>query len=192
MRALADSLTLSRFFLAPLVLIIGWWGERTILLVLVAVGVATDILDGRIARMASHGNERGARLDSWADLAFLGATGAGALLAWPSMLTEAYISVWLLLVAWSGPIIYGWLKFGQLTSYHTFLSRLALATVLAGFLLFVMTGALWLWQIAVGILSLSAVDELLITWRLAEPRADIPHCLAWRTSNDSSALSVPR
>jgi CDP-diacylglycerol--glycerol-3-phosphate 3-phosphatidyltransferase len=161
-----------------LVLISAWHQERALFLVLVGWGLASDVIDGRLARRVGPPTERGARLDSRADLVFLSAAFVGALITWPILLEKAAVSVWLLFAAWAGPIAFGWIKFRRLTAYHTILARVALTLLAIGFLLLVVSGGVWLWQLGTGVLVISAIEELIITWRLATPLSDVPHCLA--------------
>ena len=62
-------ITLSRLFLAPVLLVLAYAGESTAFLALFCASLVTDIVDGKLARWLGQASEFGARLDSWADFA---------------------------------------------------------------------------------------------------------------------------
>jgi phosphatidylglycerophosphate synthase len=80
MRALADALSWSRLALAPAVIVALLEGRPDVGLGCTAWAIASDVLDGAVARHGRGSHRGGALLDASADMGFLGA-GLAAL-AW--------------------------------------------------------------------------------------------------------------
>jgi phosphatidylglycerophosphate synthase len=80
LRHLADALTASRVLLAPVLAVALLSGAPVLAAVVVAWAIASDALDGPLARRAGAGRERGALFDAAADLLFL--LGGYVALAW--------------------------------------------------------------------------------------------------------------
>lgn len=171
----ADRITISRMIGAPLLLIAALTGQAQVFLALALAGFATDIGDGKVARLLNNTTSRGAQLDSRADLMFYSAGMVGLVLLFPSAFALEWRSGVVVGLAYAVPICVGWLKFRRLTSYHTLLARIALCTVAIAFFC-------WLWldrvaplRVATVILVVSAIEELAITWKLVVPRDDVSH-----------------
>ena len=58
-----------RLLAAPVMLYLAWIGKPNGFLVLLAISLSTDAVDGFLARRLSWQSELGARLDSWGDFA---------------------------------------------------------------------------------------------------------------------------
>ncbi len=69
MRGLPNALSALRLALAPVLLALAWSGAPRAFVCCLALSLMTGIADGRIARRTGQTSERGAVLDSWADLA---------------------------------------------------------------------------------------------------------------------------
>ena len=171
--SLADRLTISRMVCAPLLLgaaageLTGWFFG------IAAYGLATDAIDGRIARYFNNASRRGARLDSIADVTFNWSLLVGLVMLFPARFAAEWARTTTVVVAYAVPIVAGWYKFGRLTSYHTILNRVALPMVVAG-------AFLWLWfdtllpvGAGIAVMVVAAIEELLITWKLERLRDNV-------------------
>jgi len=170
-----DCFAFSRMGAALLALLAALAGEVGWFARLVAFGFVTDAIDGPLSRWLKTASPRGARLDSRADLALNSAAGLGVIVLFPARLAAEWPLVVTVALAYAAPITVGWFKFGRLTSYHTILARVSLV-------LLPLTLAAWLrfdtllpLQISVAILVLSALEELVITWKLKRPQDDVRH-----------------
>ena len=125
MRGLPNALSALRLALAPVLLALAWAGAPRTFVGCLALSLATDVVDGKIARRTGQASARGAVLDSRADLA-----------TWASLPPSAWglrpgfvrAEAGLLLVAVASyvvPVAIGFLKYGRLTSYHTRGAKLA-------------------------------------------------------------------
>ncbi|MBW2327077.1 MAG: CDP-alcohol phosphatidyltransferase family protein, partial [Deltaproteobacteria bacterium] len=58
-----------RLFAAPFLLYLAWMGHPNLFLVLLALSLLSDSIDGFVARRLNEVSELGTKLDSWGDLA---------------------------------------------------------------------------------------------------------------------------
>lgn len=171
----ADRLTISRMIGAPLLLIAALFGQAQVFLALAVMGFATDIGDGKVARLLNNTTSRGAQLDSRADLLFYSTGMVGLVLLFPTAFAMEWRSGVVVGLAYAVPMCVGWLKFRRLTAYHTLLARIALCAVATAFFCWLWLGRVAPLRVATVILVLSAIEELAITWKLATPRDDVSH-----------------
>lgn len=171
---LPNGLSILRLILAPVLLGLALAGLAHAFLVTLIVAFATDAADGYLARRLGTVSERGAKLDSRADLATWCVLAPSFWLLRPDFV-EAEIA-WIGLAA-AGLVAGGvvaFIRFGRMPSYHTYGAKLA-AIVLAGALVAVLLGApAWPLQFATVVAFLSQLEEVAITAILPAPRTDVP------------------
>ena len=170
---LPNGLSLLRLILAPVLLTLAWLGQADAFLVVLVVAFATDAADGFLARRFGVTSERGARLDSYADLATWCVLVPSVWLLRPDFV-EAELG-WITLAA-SGLLAAGvvaFIRFGRLPSYHTWGAKLA-AISLAGALVAVLAGSpAWPLQVATLVAFFSQIEEIAISVVLERPRTDV-------------------
>lgn len=170
-----DALTISRMVAAPVALLAALLGETAWFARTVAFGLATDAIDGPLARRLKTASPRGARLDSRADFALNSAGLAGVAVLFPAQLAAQWPLLAAAVCAYAGPMAAGWLKFGRLTSYHTRLARASLVLCPLALAAWLRFDTLFPLQISVAVLVLSGIEELAITWKLDRPIDDVAH-----------------
>jgi len=175
---LPNLLSLARIAGTPFLLLVALHEKRGGFLLLLAVLLATDGLDGWLARRFSAASELGARLDSLGDFLLFGMATAGIYLLWPETVLNERLFVTTALIAWLVPFLAGLVKFRRLTSYHTLLAKLSAILLGGGVLLLLTTGNNILFRLAVCVFTLSGIEEVLITLTLRRWRADIPSLLS--------------
>jgi phosphatidylglycerophosphate synthase len=183
MRSLPDRLSLFRLAMVPVLGAIAWHGAPTPFLVLLAASLASDVLDGFLARRLGCASTLGAQLDSWGDLATYASLPLFAWWLWPELLRAQSLWLGVALVAFAAPTLVGWLRFRRLTSYHTWGAKLTSVLMGIGALVLFTGGPAWPFHVATAALVLEAVEELAITALLPAWRADVPtlwHALALR------------
>ena len=74
-----------RIVSAPVLLVLAWNGARGAFLTLFALGLASDALDGALARRLGQESDFGARLDQWADFALWVFFPLGVWWLWPEI-----------------------------------------------------------------------------------------------------------
>jgi len=148
-----------RIACVPALLWLAAGGAMNAVLVLFGLALASDAVDGALARRLGQETAFGARLDQWADFALWAALPLAAWWLWPEILRRAY------------------LKYRAVPGYHTWSVKLgALAMALAIPLLLLFDIA-WPFRIAALFQLVCAVDELGITLLSAECRHDVPSLL---------------
>ncbi|MDH5357587.1 MAG: CDP-alcohol phosphatidyltransferase family protein [Gammaproteobacteria bacterium] len=170
---LPNLLSCFRFVSSPVLLWLAWHGYQETFLILLAVTLLTDMLDGFFARMLNQQSELGALLDSQGDLVIYTTIAASVWWLWPDIVQRELSYVVIAIISYLLPVIVGFIKFGALTSYHTWLVKFAAISMgLAFFLLFVFDIS-EPFRIAVFICLLAAIEEIIITFYLSELRSNI-------------------
>ena len=180
MFSLPNLLSLFRLVVAPFLLLAAWFALPTLFLLLFAAALLSDALDGFLARRFGQTSALGGVLDSWGDFALYCTMPPAVWWLWPAMVRQEFLFVATAIGAFLLPIAIGFIKFRRLTSYHTWGAKAAAGAIGLGFLLLILTGIAWPFQLAVLLLVLSALEELAITLLLTSWQANVPSCLhAW-------------
>ena len=163
-----------RLLLIPLLVSLAWNGNSQLFLFCLIVSLFSDLADGFLARMLKQTSEVGAKLDSWADLATCLTLPVCAWWLWPEVIREE--AAWLIagLASYVGAILFGFLKFGRLTSYHTWGAKLAAMLLGAAVLMLFGAGEGWPLRVVMPIVVLTQLEEMVITATLSKWRADLP------------------
>ncbi|MEZ5815644.1 MAG: CDP-alcohol phosphatidyltransferase family protein [Hyphomicrobiaceae bacterium] len=183
---LANVLTAFRLFAAPIMVSLAIAGEQNMFLWILTVSFVSDAADGAVARLSGGPTPFGAWFDSIADAVAYTAIAVSVFVLWPDLVREELPTVVVLLVSLVLPAVVGFWKYGQLTSYHTRLVKMAAGAVAIGLMLLLCGISPWPFRIAAILAALSAVEAVGITLLLREPKTDIRGIFAaWR--NTSSA-----
>lgn len=170
-------LTCFRFFSAPILLWLANSNKADYFLFLLAFTFLTDILDGMAARLLKQQSELGALLDSWADLLIYITISISAWWLWPEIMQREMFFVVTAIISYVSPITAGIIKFHTITSYHTWLVKIAVAVMGTSFFLLLLFDLTWSFRIAACICLLAALEEILITVYLSEPQSNV--CSLW-------------
>lgn len=180
----------ARIALMPAVLLAAMAGSRRGFLILVAASLATDALDGFLARRLNAFSDFGRKLDSAADYLTMMTGLAGIALLWPDIVHRELPWIVAGLTAFFGVIVFGFVRLGHPPCYHTWAAKagvagcaLSMIPLLAGWSA-VPFHAMVLLQIA------AAVEEVIIS--LLIPRhvgemATVWHALRLRRQNRAAA-----
>lgn len=106
---------------------------RIILVVLIFLGLLSDVFDGIIARKTGVSSERLRRMDSQTDLIFWLCVGWCAWLLNPEIILENKYSIALIFVMEALTYVFSIAKFGKETCTHAILSKLWGITLLVAF-----------------------------------------------------------
>ncbi|MBB2144333.1 CDP-alcohol phosphatidyltransferase family protein [Pedobacter sp. LMG 31464] len=171
-------LILFRFLLAPIIIFLSYvWREEVtyIVLILMFLGLLSDIFDGIIARKMKIDTEKMRRLDSQTDLIFWLSISVSCYLIYPELIKENLIGV--LAIVLMEAVCYGvsLIKFGKETCTHAFVSKMWGLTLLATFtcLLGFAYGG-WMMKICIILGLISQIDVILIILFLPKWTHDIP------------------
>jgi CDP-diacylglycerol--glycerol-3-phosphate 3-phosphatidyltransferase len=162
-----------RLIAAPFLLYLAWTERPKLFLVLLAFTLLSDAIDGFVARRLRVSSELGTHLDSLGDLVTYLVVPLCAWWLWPDIIRREAGFVLLVMAALIIPIIAGLLKFGQLTSYHTWSAKAVAVLMSIAIFLLLIADIAWPFQCAAVLLCLSACEEIAITLRLPELRSNV-------------------
>ena len=117
---LANALSLLRLALLPIQGALAFAGQPGPFLATFAAAMASDVADGQVARRFGQPTALGAKLDSVADLATWAFLPLCLFWLWPDVITGQAPWLAIAIAAFAAPTIIGLLRFGRLTSYHTY------------------------------------------------------------------------
>ncbi len=170
---IANGISLLRLAGTPFLLLLAWLGEREGFVWLLALLLLSDALDGYLARRLGLCSELGARLDSWGDLAIYLATPLAIWWLWPEVVAAERVWLLAMVAGFVLPLLLAVVKFGTITSYHTWLDKCAAVLLSIGAVLLLAGYTPWPFRIGVMVLLLAALEEIVITVRLHERRNNI-------------------
>ena len=165
----ANAVTLSRLLLAPVLLVLAHRGLDRAFLAVLVVSLATDIVDGKLARALGQASRWGARLDSWADLATYAAVPLCAYWLRPDLVRAEAATFWVIVGAFAVPVSYGFIKYGTLTSYHTRAAVIAAYLIGGATIVIFAGGPTWPLRLAAAALVAAELEEIAITTILPRP-----------------------
>jgi CDP-diacylglycerol--glycerol-3-phosphate 3-phosphatidyltransferase len=174
LRHLPNVITAARLIAVPLLVALAWQRREWAFGWLLVAALASDILDGLLARLLNAGSELGALLDSLADLALFFVAAYGLLVFHPRVIVEhgwafgAVVGLSLLENLWAL-----W-RYGRLSSFHTYLSKAA------GYALGIFVGATFtfgfsplLMVTAVTVTVVASLEELALLVLLPKQRSNV-------------------
>lgn len=172
------ALILFRFLLAPIILALAYFvGERSkmTILVLMYLGLLSDILDGIIARKQHLSSAKLRRMDSQTDMIFWLSIGVATWILYPTLISNNAPVIWTILGMEAACYLISIVKFKKETCTHAFLSKLWGITLLIAFtslIGFNHAGVPFFMAITMGLIS--HIDRILITLILPKWSHDIP------------------
>jgi len=170
----ANLLSALRVACVPVFLALAWHGAVELFLVVFALGLASDVLDGALARRLGQVTDFGARLDQWADFALWVSLPLAAWWLWPAVLAREAIYVLVAIVCMLLPTAIAYRKYRAVPSYHTGSVKLGSVAMGISVPLLLLFDVAWPFRAAALFQIVCAIDELGITWLLAECRHDVP------------------
>jgi len=178
MKKIPLTLIIFRFLLAPVMLYLGYeYGKtyRKLIVLLLFLGLLSDILDGIVARKTQTSSAKLRRLDSQTDLIFWLSAGFTAWFIWPEVISNNSTTIILLLSMEALCYIVSILRFKKETCTHAYLSKFWGITLLIAFTLLILDGSAGFWFtfcLIAGIVS--HLDRILITLTLPSWQHDVP------------------
>ena len=181
MLTIPNLLSLLRLGLVPILLGCAWFGASKLFLSLLLIAMLTDVLDGAIARHFHQTSALGAKLDSWADVSIYLMLPIAIWWLWPAIIMRELPFIMIIIFSLLLPGIVSWLKFRTITSYHTWLAKVAAITTLLATLLMLLDGPAWPFRAGSLLSAAAGLEQLMITLLLTQPQPDIRSL--WHTLN---------
>ena len=122
---LINGLTLYRLAAAPFLILILLSGQPILFRWLVGVSFFTDAIDGPLSRKYNVSSIFGSRLDSVADDATVLASIAGLWILHPEFIDAHWVIITALLALFAVQTSAALIAYGRVTSFHTYLAKLA-------------------------------------------------------------------
>ncbi len=135
----------------------------------------TDAIDGFLARRYKVVSVMGAKLDSIGDDLTVAMGVVGLIVYKYDFISQYYVWLIILLILFVIQVISAFARYGEMTSFHTYLAKLA-AVVQGVFLItafFLPEPSRVLFFIAIFITALDLIEEILIVFTLKEPRQNV-------------------
>lgn len=153
-----NRITSARLVLSPVLIFFGALQQPNPYLVLLALLLVSDFLDGFLARRLKQQTVLGTQLDTAADVTLCLCVLLGGALIWPQRMSReaALFIIVLVLLAVSG--LTSLCKFRKLPSYHTYSAKASTAMLGVGIWLLFAGITPWVFRLAVAALTLSAVE----------------------------------
>lgn len=169
-----NALSVARILCTPVLVGLAIAGHETAFTWVLVPALLSDIADGLIARIFHLQSRLGALLDSVADTLLLFASLCGIWVFHHEIIDQHALAGAVLIGAWVIENVVALVRYGRLSSFHTYLSKVA------GYLLGIFVGVLfvfgfhpWLLYAAVGVSVLGNLEELVLMAMLPEWRPDV-------------------
>ncbi|MDF1582199.1 MAG: CDP-alcohol phosphatidyltransferase family protein [Methyloprofundus sp.] len=170
---LPNLLTCFRFVSAPFLLWLAFQGAENAFLILLAFTFLSDVLDGIAARLLKQESDLGALLDSWADLLIYTIIAISAWQMKPHLMQQELFFAVITVISYLLPVLVGIIKFRTFTSYHTWLVKVAAATMGTSLFILLLFNIALPFRVASFICLAAAIEEILITFYLTTPQFNV-------------------
>ena len=182
-----NGITLYRLIMGPILILLAIMGESELFKWLLPVSFFTDLIDGTLARQYKVSSKMGAMMDSIADDMTVAAAIAGMFLLKYDFIEAHLILLWIVLGLFAIQTTYALIKYKKITSFHTYLAKLA--AILQGcffILLFLLPDPFMpLFYAAVLVTSVELVEETIIVYFLHAWKTNV-RGLYWVLKNRKS------
>lgn len=189
LRHVPNGISVARIVATPILVLLALNHREDAFKWLLLAALISDICDGLIARSFSLTSELGSRLDTLADTLLWVAVVIGIWQFHPALVTDYGFVFALLIGFWVAEHLIALLRYGRLTSFHTYLIRVS-AYALGIFImcLFLWGMRPWFFYLASGLSILGAIEELIIIALLPEWTANV-RGLYWVLQRRKNALA---
>jgi phosphatidylglycerophosphate synthase len=120
-----NAITLYRLLAAPVLVYLIFSGNILLFKWLLAFSFFTDLIDGFLARRYKVSSLLGARLDSIADDLTILAAIIGVFVFRFPFIKENFLLIGMLLLMYASQTIFALVKYGRISSFHTWLAKIA-------------------------------------------------------------------
>lgn len=181
-------LTGTRILLMPAVLAAAMVGSRGWFVVLLAIALATDALDGFLARRLNAFSDFGRKLDSVADYLIMIAGLGGIALLWPEMVWRELPWIAVGLAAFLAVIFYGFVRLGRAPCYHTWGAKAGAAGCALSIVPLLADWSATPFHVMIVIQVCAALEEMIIALLLPAHDGEMPtlwHALRQRRESNA-------
>ena len=170
-----NGITVYRIVAAPFLLILIFTGHYDIFKWLLAVSFFTDLIDGYLARRYKVNSILGSRLDSIGDDLTIVCALIGLFVFKSDFIKEEAIILLSLFSLYIIQTVLAFYKYGKITSFHTYLAKIAaiLQGVFFVLIFFTKSDFLFLFYLAAVITAVELIEEIIIILFLKKWKANV-------------------
>ena len=176
--SIPNLLSLLRLTLVPVLAIAAVLNEAVLFLLILAISLFSDMLDGYFARKLKQVTELGARLDSWADMATYAIMIVGLYFMWPAVFDQQFFYLVAASVSYVLPVVIALFRFGDFPSYHTWGAKLAALLIAPAFYLLLLNDQQLLFRAVIIFHVVVALEEVAITFALKKSETNVASILS--------------
>jgi len=172
--SIPNALSIYRLAVVPVIAGTALAGHRDAFFILVIISLATDLVDGPIARLTGQESRYGAKLDTIADACTLLVGILGVYIFEGHNLASELLWLYVFLASYATAALTSLAKFGVLPAYHLYTSKVAAFVAATFFIWLFLKGysdIFLLVVLSIGVLA--NVESLVVTLRLKHFRTDI-------------------
>lgn len=170
---LPNFVSLIRILIAPVLFYLAFVQQPIWYLATLMFSAFTDVLDGFLARRLNQITVMGSHLDSWGDFTIYTTMAICAWILWPDIVVAELIAFVTIIISITAPVIVGLIKFRAITSYHTWLVKVAVVLTFVGYFLLFIGWADWPFRVAAVFCALAAAEEIAITLLIHHQHVDV-------------------
>ena len=175
--SIPNLLSLLRIALVPVLTLAAAFNQADLFLLVLAISLLSDLLDGYFARKLNQVTELGARLDSWADMATYAMMIMGLYLIWPSVFDQQFFFLMAATLSYILPVIIALFRFGSFPSYHTWGAKLAALLIAPAFYLLILNDQQLFFRLVIVLHVVVALEEIAITFILKKSETNVASIL---------------
>ena len=175
--SIPNLLSLLRIALVPVLTLAAAFNQADLFLLVLAISLLSDLLDGYFARKLNQVTELGARLDSWADMATYAMMIIGLYLIWPSVFDQQFFFLMAATLSYILPVIIALFRFGSFPSYHTWGAKSAALLIAPAFYLLILNDQQLFFRLVIVLHVVVALEEIAITFILKKSETNVASIL---------------
>lgn len=175
--SIPNLLSLLRVVLVPVLIVAVCFREASWFLLVLAISLLSDMLDGYFARKLNQVTEFGARLDSWADMATYAMMIVGLYYIWPLIFIDQFFYLVAATLSYVLPVVIAVIRFSHFPSYHTWGAKIAAVLIAPAFYLLVLADNQIFFRLVIIFHVIVAVEEIAITFLLKKPKTNVASIL---------------
>ncbi|MBK8494395.1 MAG: CDP-alcohol phosphatidyltransferase family protein [Chitinophagaceae bacterium] len=170
-----NGITLYRVVAAPFLLVLLFTGRYELFKWLLGLSFFTDLIDGFLARKFKVTSVAGTRLDSIGDDLTILVAMTGLFVMKPEFIKQEKIAFIILFALFLVQTIYAFIRYGKMTSFHTWLAKAAAIFQGVFLLLVFFTGEpnMILFYTAVLVTMLELIEEIILVYLLPVWETDV-------------------
>ncbi|WP_162141800.1 CDP-alcohol phosphatidyltransferase family protein [Daejeonella oryzae] len=169
-----DFFSLYRLFAAPVLAYSIFKKKQQLFIMLAIISLASDSIDGFLARLLKQETSRGAKLDSLGDLATMQMMTAGLFRFKKAFLKDHKISLNVIIILYAVQVLMAVYKYKRPSSFHTYSAKIAFSTMGIFYILFFYGKKFpGLYLIAASLLIISLLEDMILVYLLKEPKQNV-------------------